>query len=282
MELPTLCEYCNLTSPHSAEKVVCQRRLSPNHEYETLGQKLLLSGKCIFLRSCTEIRADMDSQFVDMQVHNSQIELAVIFTGFCVSIFVCPLPPPCPPTLVLIFLSVLSYSPPHASPPTNPPFPVLVPPLPLPLSLCNGSTRKHARACTAHAPPPPAVLDLPHTPPLFPFTSFRIPSLPVCPPPPTPHTHTPPSCVCNSATRRRRESSGRPEMISLMVKGRMRKTGEMEWRRKTTTTLSTAGCARMEGSCFAVTPAPPPITSTASILPYPKSPMANGSAPAAR
>ena len=72
-------------------------------------------------------------------------------------------------------------------------------------------------------------------------------------------------------------------MISLRPKGKMRKTGGMKgWRKKMTTTLSSAGCARMEGSCYVVTLAPPPTTSTASTLLSLKSPMENGSAPAAR
>lgn len=72
-------------------------------------------------------------------------------------------------------------------------------------------------------------------------------------------------------------------MSSLRLKGKTRKTDEMKgWRKKMTTTLSFAECVRMEGSCFAVTPAPPPITSTVSTLLFLKSPMENGSAPAAR
>lgn len=162
-------------------------------------------------------------------------------------------------------------------PPCHPPFPLFVSPLPFPHSLHHGSTRKYAHACNA----PPLLLKITPHPSLFSFHSVPH-TFPACLPPSfPPHTHHLP--LSNSATRRRRGSSGRPGMISLRLKGRMRKTGGMKgWRKKTTTTLSSAGCARMEGSCCAVTPAPPPTTSTASTLLSLKSLMENGSAPAAR
>lgn len=97
------------------------------------------------------------------------------------------------------------------------------------------------------------------------------------------HMYSAAASLCASATRRRRASSGRPGRISPMVKGRMRKIGEMKgWKRRMTTTLNSAGCARTEESCCAVTPAPPLTTSTALTLPSPKSLMENGSALVAR
>lgn len=100
---------------------------------------------------------------------------------------------------------------------------------------------------------------------------------------PLSHTYTPPPSVGNFAIRRRRGYSGRPRRISLRLKGRMRKIGGMKgWKKKTTTTLNSAECAKTEESCYAVTPAPPPTTYTVSTLLSQKSLMENGSAPAAR
>lgn len=192
-----------------------------------------------------------------------------------------------PKTFILFFIYLLSFPSTNHCPPPIPHFLILSLP------------------CHFLAPPPPPSL---HTQiciymlcdrlPLIPTRTLcgaRLTPLPfsfhsMSHNPPT-HTHSPTymcaaaaaASFCTSATRRRRASSGRPGMISPMVKGRMRKTGEMKgWKRRTTTTLNFAGCARMEESCCAVTPAPPPTTSTASTLPSQKSLMENGSAPAAR
>lgn len=194
----------------------------------------------------------------------------------------------------------LCFPPPHHTcqppTPTNHTFPLLVPPLPLtpspfllPPSTMAPHANMHMHVMPAHHPSLMA-LSKKNLPTPLPFSFHCVPhTILACLPP---HTHarahahactnTTPA-VCNSAIRRRRASSGRPGTNSLRLKGRMRMTGGMRgWRKRTTTTLSSAGCARMEGSCCAVTPAPPPTTSTASTLLSPKSLMESGSAPAAR
>lgn len=172
--------------------------------------------------------------------------------------------------------------PPHVTAP-HPPFPLLAPPLPLPCSLPTPwAPHAHIHLHSMY-PPAPGVLKN-HPSPLPFFLSLRSAYLHCLSAPSSPwHTYTPTPSVCNFANRRRRGSSGRPGMIFLRLKGRMRKIGGMKgWRKKTTITLNSAGCARMEGSCYAVTPAPPPTTYTVSTLLSPKSLMENGSVPAAR
>lgn len=70
------------------------------------------------------------------------------------------------------------------------------------------------------------------------------------------------------ASRRRRASSGRPK-----TKRRRRRS---PLARRRTTTWSFAECAKTEESCFAVTPARPPTTSTAWTHPSRRYPTGSG------
>ena len=98
-----------------------------------------------------------------------------------------------------MFSSILSCSTPHAPP--HPPFPPLVPPLPFPPTPSTIAPHRnmHMHAMHPHTPPPGALENNPTPLPFFPFTLFRIPSLPVYPPPtflPLTHSHhLPPSVI---------------------------------------------------------------------------------------